>query len=162
MISKRNNENIYRGSFSFKKEYFVDKKWANLSKAKLFVQNGKHFIVQMQSDQKKERIILWICLFGSKIQANDLNYKVEIEVPRNKVLYEGPVRYIDENKSDIVKSQVGLNVPFSIVKKCLKQCRLHFSIEIKNLKFNYETNQAFESENYDMNEPLKMKIENNE
>ena len=112
----------------------------------------------MQSDQIKERIIMWVCLFGSKIQAKDLNFRIEIEVPRSKVLYEGPVRYIDENIFDITESQVGLNVPFSIVKKCLRQSRLHFSVEIKNLMLNYETNQAFESENYDNNEPEKKKI----
>ena len=58
----------------------------------------------------------------------------QCEGPENKISFEGPVRNIDEKIDDIVESQNGLMIPFANIKKCLQEERLHFSVEIRNLK----------------------------
>ena len=69
-------------------------------------------------------------------QPNCLNYKLEVQGPENKISFEGPVRNIDEKIDNIVESQNGLTIPFANIKKCLQEERLHFSVEIRNLKSN--------------------------
>ena len=93
-----------------------------------------------------------------------------MKTPRNKITFEGPVRYIDEKREDIKKSQIGLIVPYNIIKGFQQENKPKFlfetKLEIKSLKSKGEINQKempFESENCETKEPIKkkIKIENN-
>ena len=100
--------------------------------------------------------MIWVRMMGSKFQVKFFNYKIEVQGLENKVFYEGPVRHIGEKNLDIFKSQIGLSIPFAIIKKCLKEDRLHFSIEIRNMN-NQSPLAKFEGENCE-EKPLKKKI----
>ena len=67
------------------------------------------------------------------------------------------MRYIDEKCEDIVKSQIGLNIPINILKSCLQEKRQNFLVEIKHSK-SQEAPINFESNNFDLEEPLSKKI----
>ena len=106
---------------------------------------------------QKKVALIWVRLLESKYQAEFINYKIEVQGPQYKVSFEGPVRSIDEKIQDIFKSQIGLAIPFAILKKCLQEEKLHFSIVIKNLKLKDDL-VVFESENCEPKEPLKKKF----
>ena len=91
-------------------------------------------------DEEKKSAMFWVCFLGSKLQAKEYNYIFEVRVLESKdkglggdpvqtqcgpvrVLYEGPVRYIDENNSDIFKSQFGLNFPYNIIQSISSHCK---------------------------------------
>ena len=124
------------------------------------IENDVNFIVQRYIDGDKESALLWVRLIGSKVEASDFTYKIEINGP-GQFSYKGPVRYIDEKCEDIVKSQIGLNIPINILKSCLQEKRLNFLVEIKHSN-SKEAPINFESNNFDLEEPMnkKIKVEN--
>ena len=126
-------DSLYCGNFSIPSRAFVGK----YEKTKAFICDN-NFLVQMQFSEEKQIALLWVRLMDSKFQAKHINYKIEVQGPENKVFYEGSVRNIDETIKDIFKSQIGLALPFSIIRKCLQEERLHFCVEIKNLRSNKE------------------------
>ena len=120
------------------------------------MENDTNFIVQRYIDGDKESALLWVRLIGSKFEASDFTYKIEINGP-GQFSYKGPVRYIDEKCEDIVKSQIGLNIPINILKSCLQEKRLNFLVEITHSK-SPEEPTYFESNISDSEEPWKKKI----
>ena len=154
------NEFVFCGSFQIESQMLLTNKSLLWSKAFICVWN---FIVQIRFCDKNKTALIWVRLLESKFQAKYINYKIEVQGPANKVSYEGRVRNIDEKIDDIVESENGLTIPFGYIKKCLHEDRLHFSVEIKNLK-SKEYLIFFESENYVSEEPMnkKVKLENSE
>ena len=140
-------DSVYCGNFSIPSRAFVGK----YEKTKAFICDN-NFVIQMQFNEEKQIALIWVRLMESKFQAKHINYKIEVQGPENKVFYEGSVRNIDEKIQDIFNSQIGLALPFAIIKKCLQEERLHFCIVIKNLKSN-EDLTLFESENSESEEP---------
>ena len=126
----------------------------------IYTINGKNFFIQMSLDDLKESVLMWIYLVGSKFEANEFIYRLEVKSPVSKTIYEGPVRYIDEKREDIKKSQMGLFVPYSIVRSFKKNDQSDTLFEtkftIKSLKSKGEI--PFESENCETKEPMKKKI----
>ena len=110
----RVNRVLY-GNFDIKSQYF-DEKSHRL--AGLFTYN-KSFFVQMEFCGQKKVALIWVRLLESKYQAKFINYKIEVQGPQYKVSFEGPVRSIDEKTQDIFMSQIGLVIPFAVLKKCL-------------------------------------------
>ena len=117
----------------------------------------RNYIVQIRFCDKKKIALIWVRSRGSKFQAKNTNYKIEVQGSESKVSYEGPVRRIDEKSEDIVKSLKGLTIPIDNISQCSQRYRLNFSVEIKNLKLK-ENLPVFESEKYVLKEPLKKKI----
>ena len=133
LSKKVGHDSVYCGNFSITSGAFVGK----YEKTKAFICDN-NFVVQMQFSEEKQIALIWVRLMDSKFQANHIIYKIEVQGPENKVFYEGSVRNIDEKIKDIFKSQIGLALPFSIIRKCLQEERLHFCVEIKNLRSNKE------------------------
>ena len=149
------HESVFYGSFFITSQFFGCLVVGYIyTKAFICDQN---FIVQMKFCEKNNIVLIWVRLMESKFQAKYINYKIEVQGPNSKVSFEGSVRSIDENIHDIDNSQDGLIMPFANIKKFLQEDRLHFSVEIKDLK-SKEDLIAFESENYESKEPLKKKF----
>ena len=130
------------------------------NRRKLIFINDK--LISVSMCYNKETAIIWACLVGSKSQAKDLNYKIEVRIPESKFIYEGPVRYIDEKTEDIFKSKMFLTVPIGLQGENNGN-KLLWTIEIKNLKSNIQINNLLtESENSEIKEPMlkKIKLEN--
>ena len=144
--------NVFLSDFANLTSHFV----ANSA----FSIENNDFIVQRYIDEAKESSLLWVRCIGSKFEAKDFTYKIEINGP-GQFLYKGPVRHIDEKSDDIIKSKIGLNIPNTILEACLQENRLNISVEIEhsNSNGNQRRNPViFESEKYNLEEPLSKKI----
>ena len=150
------NEFAFNGSFYITSLMFV----CSDVYSKAFICNT-NFVVQIRFSEKKNIALIWVRSMESKLEAKHINYKIKILGSENKISFEGPIRNIGEKIDDIVKSQNGLVIPITNIKKYLQEDRLHFSVEIKDLK-STENLTVFESENMSK-EPLnkRIKIEKN-
>ena len=125
----------------------------------IFVENDNNFIIRMLFDKEKKFLMFWICLLGSKFQAKEFTYIFEVKVSGRKVTYEGPVQYIDENISDIVKSQMGLIVSYNIIQSCAQENECYdVEYRIRIISLANKNNLPFESENYETKKPLRKKL----
>ena len=146
------------------KETLFQMFWLNTDN--VFTLNEKKFFIHMKHDTSKESVFMWVYIVGSKFEANEFIYRLEANAPGlvSKIIYEGPVRYIDEKREDIRKSQMGLIVPYIIVKSFKKNNQsdtlFETKLTIKSLKSKGKINEReipFESENFETKGPMKKK-----
>ena len=76
-------------------------------------------------------------MYGSKFEAK--NYKYSVQLQENEDLgtpiYKGPMKSLDDRKTDVFKSKVGLVVPLDVFKKHLgNETKIVFELKIEDLK----------------------------
>ena len=105
-----------------------------------FEHNKKKFFLQSEADIARKSMMLWIQLFGSKFEAKNFQYWIQIagDLTVGKSIYEGPVQSIDDKKTDVFKSQVGLVLPFEFFEKCVQDATLTVEFGFKDLKLKEE------------------------
>ena len=111
------------------------KPWRALLGPILF--NEKYFLLQSEINPSKDYSNAWMQIYGSKFEAK--NYKYSIQLHENQDLgtstYKGPMKSLDDRKTDVFKSKVGLVVPLDVLKKHLgNEKKIVFEIKIEDLK----------------------------
>ena len=100
-----------------------------------FEYNEKKFFFQAEIGSAKKSIMIWIQLFGSKFEAKNFHYWIQVgDLTVGKTNHEGPVKSIDDNKTEVFESQIGLLIPFALLEKCLQDDKLTVEFGIKDLK----------------------------
>ena len=71
--------------------------------------NHRNFFVQVENRFICKQTIIWVQLYGSKIEAK--NFKYSVQLPENLeagfTTYKGPVKSLDDDKSEVFKSRCG-------------------------------------------------------
>ena len=98
--------------------------------------NGKSFLVQVNHDHVLRHVCFWVQMIGSKFEAKNFKYKIQLQEndEYGSPTYKGPVKSLDDSKTKVFKSKIGLNVPSKIIKKYLKDDSLTLQVKFKDLK----------------------------
>ena len=102
-----------------------------------FRQNGKDFFLHMRFyEDERPGFILWIQLCGSKFEAKNYNWSIQIgDSTHGRCMFKGPVKSLDDDKNKMFDTQFGLIVSLDFVKKFVDdEGTLPVEIEIENLK----------------------------
>ena len=87
-----------------------------------------------------------------------------MQLPENQeagfTTYKGPVKSLDDDKSEVFKSRNGLVLPFSTVKKHLDEGTLILHVEIEDLKVK-EDDMDYDEPAFSNDEEEEEKIEEN-
>ena len=93
-----------------------------------FEQYEKRFFICMHDG------FIWIMIYGSQFEAKNFKYTVKCEDPEfGTFWYKNYVKSLDDKKTDIVKSEKCMKIPFDLYWKYLGD-KLEFEILIENLK----------------------------
>ena len=98
--------------------------------------NEKMFFLQMEIRGTQEQAFVWLQMFGSKFEAKNYRYSVQLQEKQDlgTLIYKGPVKSLDDSKTKVFESKVGLTFSFEVVKQYLDENGLTFELEIENLK----------------------------
>ena len=99
--------------------------------------NEKKFILHLMLRLKEKHYFAWLQMQGSKYEAK--NYKYFIQLQEKEDLgtptYKGPMKSLDDKRTDVLESKVGLVVPLDVLKKHMDDQKIvHLEIEIQDLK----------------------------
>ena len=124
--------------------------------------NNRNFFVQVENRFICKQTIIWVQLYGSKLEAK--NFKYSMQLPENQeagfTTYKGPVKSLDDDKSEVFKSRNGLVLPFSTVKKHLDEGTLILHVEIEDLKVK-DDDMDYDEPAFSNDEEEEEKIEEN-
>ena len=99
--------------------------------------NEKVFILQLRYDSKEKNLIVWLQMYGSKFEAKNFKYVVKFQENEDfgTPIYKGPMKSLDDRKTDILESKIGLVVPLNVLKNHLNDDNIFdLDIEIEDLK----------------------------
>ena len=99
-----------------------------------FKEFEKMFLFHFEYDPKKNGSLIWVRMFGSRSEAKNYNYKIMVEHMKvGKIMYEGPVKSLDDRKDEVFDSYPGLMINPAVVKKFVDE-NFPIKVEIINLK----------------------------
>ena len=99
--------------------------------------NGKMFYLQKEIDSSRSSVLFWLQMYGSKFEAKNYRYSVQLQEKQDlgTLIYKGPVKSLDDSKTKVFESKVGLAISFEVFEKYLDdESGLTFELEIKDLK----------------------------
>ena len=97
----------------------------------------KNFFIQVEINPKKNYFQAWVQMYGSKFEAKNFKYSLQLEEKDDlgSLSYNGPMKSLDDRKTDVFKSKVGLVVPLDVLKKHLgNETKITFEVKIEDLK----------------------------
>ena len=126
-------------SFRVEKEQFLPKPNGKPWRALIgpFSINEKYFFLQSEINPLKENFLAWLQMFGSKFEAKNYRYSIQLQEKEDlgTQIYLGPVKSLDDRKTDVFKSKVGLVVPLDVLKRHVgEEMIMVFQIKIEDLK----------------------------
>ena len=96
-----------------------------------FSHESKIFFVQIEVNQIKNILVLWVQLYGSRNQAQMFQYCAGlVDSSLGCATYIGPVKSLEDNKNEVFESQIGLVVSFHALQQYIKNDQLNFEIRI--------------------------------
>ena len=122
-------------SFKFRvKDGILDK---NTRWGSLFEFNGKNFLLHVDFEISSKIWFAWVQMYGSKFEAK--NYKYSIQLKENEDLgtpfYKGPMKSVDDRKTEVIKSKIGLVVVSDVLSKHLNEKHaFEVVVQIEDLK----------------------------
>ena len=98
--------------------------------------NGKLFFVHTEKVLALQSLHCWVQMYGSKFEAKNFKYTIQLQESDEygSPTYKGPVKSLDDSKTKVFESKIGLNVHFEVVKKYLKRHALALEVTIEDLK----------------------------
>ena len=107
-----------------------------------FKLNDKMFFIQFKVDEIRKMTIIWIQILGSKFEAKNYNYRIQMEDSEyGSFKFEGPVRSIDDDKTMIFEDQIGFSASTKVMKKHVQDELLIVEIKMEDLKSQEKTDQ---------------------
>ena len=101
-----------------------------------FKLNDKMFFIQFKMDEIRKITIIWIQILGSKFEAKNYRYRIEMEdAEYGSFRFKGPVRSIDDDKTAMIfEEELGFSAPTKVMKKYVQDELLTVEIEMEDLK----------------------------
>ena len=99
--------------------------------------NGKVFMLNMIFRTAEKHFFAWLQMQGSKFEAKNFKYFIQLQEKEDlgTPIYKGPMKSLDDKRTDVLESKVGLVVPLDVLKKHMDEQKiLHLEIEIEDLK----------------------------
>ena len=99
--------------------------------------NEKHFLLQSEINPAKDFVLAWMQMYGSRFEAKNYRYSIQLQEKEDlgTPIYKGPMKSLDDRKTDVFTSKVGLVVPLDVLKKHLgNETKIAFEIKIEDLK----------------------------
>ena len=99
--------------------------------------NEKKFILHLMLKLKEKYYFAWLQMQGSKYEAKNFKYFIQLQEKEDlgTPTYKGPMKSLDDKRTDVLESKLGLVVPLDVLKKHMDEQKiLHLEIEIEDLK----------------------------
>ena len=99
--------------------------------------NGKVFMLNMIFRTAEKHFFAWLQMQGSKFEAKNFKYFIQLQEKEDlgTPIYKGPMKSLDDKRTDVLESKLGLVVPLDVLKKHMDEQKiLHLEIEIEDLK----------------------------
>ena len=103
---------------------------------RIFEVNGKKFLIHFNST-KSGNCSFWLQMYGSKFEAKNYQYSIQLEEKEDlgTPIYKGPMKSLDDRKTEVFNSKIGLLVASDVIKKHRDENHiLKIFFEMKDLK----------------------------
>ena len=111
------------------------KPWRALKGPLLF--NEKTFFIQSEVNPTKNYFQAWLQMYGSKFEAKNFKYSLQLEEKDDlgSPSYNGPMKSLDDRKTEVFESKTGLVVMLDVIRKYIDDDdKIHLEIKIEDLK----------------------------
>jgi len=99
--------------------------------------NEKYFLLQSELNPSNGHLLAWMQMYGSKFEAKNYRYSIQLQEKEDlgTSTYKGPMKSLDDRKTDVFKAKVGLVVPLDVLRKHLvNETKITFEVKIEDLK----------------------------
>ena len=99
--------------------------------------DGKLFFVQYEKVHALKHVYFWVQMVGSKFEAKNFKYTIQLQEndEYGSSTYKGPMKSLDDSKTKVFESKIGLTVPFEVIKKYRdNDSTIDLEIKIEDLK----------------------------
>ena len=98
--------------------------------------NGKKFLIHFNA-MMSGNCFAWLQIYGSKFEAKNYQYSIQLEEKEDlgTPTYKGPMKSLDDRKTEVFNSKIGLFVASDVIKKHRNENKeLKICFKIKDLK----------------------------
>merc|ERR1711976_1114144 len=91
----------------------------------------------MGNSTKSGNCSFWLQMYGSKFEAKNYQYSIQLEEKEDlgTPIYKGPMKSLDDRKTEVFNSKIGLLVASDVIKKHRDENHiLKIFFEMKDLK----------------------------
>ena len=119
----------------------------------------EHFFVQFEKNIQNQTLMIWVQLYGSKIEAKNYKYFAKLDDPSSTMtfFFKGQVKSVTDDKVNVFNDRIGFVIELNALTKCLQNQNnvLRVELGIESLKKQEEEKQRQKDLKNDYEDQIK-------